>query len=204
MTYIFIHGLGQTKDSFNETIKLLNIEEYVSLDLKELLDGKEVTYDNLYKEVSTYINNLDSKVVLCGLSLGGVLALNYTIDNPNKVDSLIVIGTQYKMPKRLLQFQNTIFKCMPSKIFDNLGFNKKDFIKLTKSMEDLDFSNNLRDITCNTLILCGDKDRLNMRAAKYLALHINNATFGIIKNAKHAANTHNPKSLSESIKEHGK
>ena len=33
---------------------------------------------------------------LCGLSLGAVLALNYAIDFPKKVNSLILIAPQYE------------------------------------------------------------------------------------------------------------
>ena len=38
---------------------------------------------------------------------------NYAIDHPDKVNSLILIAAQYKMPKKLLSIQNTIFRFMP-------------------------------------------------------------------------------------------
>lgn len=58
---------------------------------------------------------------ICGLSLGSIIALQYTIENLEKVKSLLLIGTQYKMPKILLNFQNLIFKFMPNNIFKELG-----------------------------------------------------------------------------------
>ena len=37
-------------------------------------------------------------ICLCGLSLGGVLALNYAIEHPEKIKGMVLIATQYKMP----------------------------------------------------------------------------------------------------------
>ena len=53
------------------------------------------------------------KIDLCGLSLGGILALNYAIDYPNKVEKLVLIGTPYRVPKVMFSIQNIIFKFLP-------------------------------------------------------------------------------------------
>ena len=52
--------------------------------LPDLVHSKEVTYDNLYAAFSDYCNQYDEPIDLCGLSLGGVLALNYAIQYPKK------------------------------------------------------------------------------------------------------------------------
>jgi pimeloyl-ACP methyl ester carboxylesterase len=38
----------------------------------------------IYTTFVKYCNNFTDKLNLCGLSLGGILALNYTIDYPKK------------------------------------------------------------------------------------------------------------------------
>ena len=53
--------------------------------------------------------------------MGGVLALHYSIENPEKVKAAVLIGTQYKMPKGLLKFQNIAFHIMPQRMFDTMG-----------------------------------------------------------------------------------
>ena len=58
------------------------------------------------------------------------------------------------MPKNLLQFQNFIFGFMPAKMFEETGFSKKDFITLSKTMKDLDFSNTLDNVGCPVLLFC--------------------------------------------------
>ncbi len=69
---------------------------------------------------------------LCGLSLGGVLALQYTIEHPEKVNSLVLIAAQYKMPAKLLKPQNSFFRFMPKSSFQQTGFGKREFMELCK------------------------------------------------------------------------
>ena len=52
-----------------------------------------------------------------------------------------------------------IFRFMPPKMFDETGFSKKDFITLSKTMMDIDFSNTLDSVSCLVLLLCGEKDK---------------------------------------------
>ena len=114
MKQIYVHGLGQTSDSWTKTIDILQTTDYsLCPNLPDLVHSKEVTYDNLYAAFSDYCNQYDEPIDLCGLSLGGVLALNYAIQYPKKVRSLVLIATQYKMPKKLLKFQNLLFRFMP-------------------------------------------------------------------------------------------
>lgn len=49
----------------------------MSPNLVELLKDKDVSYRNLYNSFCEYCENTSQPLDLCGLSLGGVLALNY-------------------------------------------------------------------------------------------------------------------------------
>ncbi|MGL4362221.1 MAG: alpha/beta fold hydrolase [Cellulosilyticaceae bacterium] len=201
MKYIFVHGLGQNVSSWSKTIAML--DESMDIHCPELslmMENKEVTYDNLYEAFSEYCNSLSEPINLCGLSLGAILALNYTIDNPSKVKSLILIGGQYKMPKLILSLQNMVFKCLPNKIFVKMGLNKNQIIKLTKSMLDLDFSTQIADVVCPTMIIYGEKDRANKKAAQELANTILQAQLEIIEGAGHEVNTYAPTQLGHVIK----
>lgn len=201
MKYIFVHGLGQNASSWNKTIAELNEEMDIRCpELSVMLENEEVTYDNLYKAFSEYCNSLSEPINLCGLSLGAILALNYTIDNPAKVKSLILIGGQYKMPKLILSFQNMVFKCLPNKLFVKMGLSKNQVIKLTKSMLDLDFSTQIADVECPTMIICGEKDKANKKAAQELANAIPQAQLEIIQGAGHEVNTQAPMQLGHVIK----
>ena len=69
------------------------------------------------------------------------------------------------MPKFLLKVQNVLFKFMPKSQFEDIGLTKKDFITLTNSMADMDFTNGLENVSCSVLVLCGEKDNVNKKAA---------------------------------------
>ena len=202
MEYVFLHGLGQGPASWQNVVSLMEKpKDILCPELNLLLQGQEVVYANLYREFAKYCGEISSPLHLCGLSLGGVLALNYAIEHPEKVSSLVLIGTPYTMPKLLLKIQNVIFQCMPQFVFEKMGFKKKDFISLTKSMADLDFSENLKNVTCACLVVCGEKDFANKKAAEGLAANLKNAKLRLVENAGHEVNVDAPETLAAVLDE---
>lgn len=200
MKQVYVHGLGQTPDSWKKVVSELDVAEYsICPNLVELVRGKEATYQNLYTLFSAVCDEISETVALCGLSLGGVLALNYAIDHPEKVESLILIATQYKMPKKLLRFQNVIFRFMPKSMFHHMGFRKDDFFKLCNTMMELDFSKSLQKVSCPTLVVCGEKDNANKNASIELANLLSNATFQELSGTGHEANVEAPEKLAKVI-----
>ena len=138
MKYLYLHGLGQKPDSWNRVIKETKVSESsVNLSLAGMLKGKAVTYKELYSAFSGECDRENEEIVLCGLSLGAVLALNYAIDHPDKVKALVLIAAQYKMPKNLLKVQNILFHLMPNSAFNKMGFKKADVIKLCGTMAEM-------------------------------------------------------------------
>ena len=97
MINILIHGLGQNNQSWNEVKKHLN-NDGILVEIPNLycLNNKSVTYSNLYNNFENILNNYQDKLNLCGLSLGGIIALEYAKRHPEKVNSLVLIGTPYK------------------------------------------------------------------------------------------------------------
>ena len=171
MKYLYLHGLGQNPDSWNRTIKETKVSESsVGLSLSEMLEGKSATYKELYSSFSGECDKENEEIVLCGLSLGAVLALNYAIDHPDKVKALVLIAAQYKMPKKLLEVQNMLFHLMPNSAFNKMGFKKADVISLCGTMAELDFSDSLHKVSCPVLIVCGEKDKANKKLQKNFAI----------------------------------
>ena len=123
---ILIHGSGHKAASWDKVISYINNDKDILCpNLSEILNEKEASYDNLYNSFVEYCNKIDGKIDLCGLSLGGILALNYAIDYPDKVKSLVLIGTPHKVPKVMFSIQNIIFKFLPKSLFETMAFNKK-------------------------------------------------------------------------------
>lgn len=201
MVNILVHGLGQTEKSWDKIIEELDKSNIKAENpnLFELAKNYEINYENIYRTFCDYCNSFKEKINLCGLSLGGILSINYAIEYPEKVNSMILIGTTYKIPKKIFKLQNFIFKFMPKSTFENMGIKKNDFINLTNSMADLDIKSKVDNIKCKVLILCGEKDNVNMESAKQLNRNIKASKLEIIKNAGHEVNTENPKELASII-----
>ena len=180
MKNILIHGLGQNHKSWNETIKFLEIDNIDVLcpALFKMSSGNSNDYQNIFSSFSDFCNNQEGKLNLCGLSLGGILALDYVKKYPEKVNSIIIIGTPYDIPKVLFKIQSMIFHFMPDSQFNDMGCSKKDFI---------------------TLVLCGSKDKANMKSAKQISQSIRKSEFKIVKDSSHEVNVDNPKELAHII-----
>ena len=202
MKYIYLHGLGQTPNSWDSVIKLLNATEHsICPNLAEFVQGKNVTYHTLYSAFKTMCDTIQEPLYLCGLSLGGILALHYAIEYPQKVKALVLIATQYKMPKNLLKFQNFLFRFMPKSMFEQVGFGKSDFLHLCKSMMELDFSKSLYKISCPVLIICGEKDTANKNASLELSGILANGKLELLDGVGHEVNIEAPKKLAEVLGE---
>ena len=201
MKNILIHGLGQNDTSWNMVSEKLekNGIKVETPNLYSMIKDKSFDYNSLFNEFTDYFNSFDGKLNLCGLSLGGILALHYAKRFPNKVNSLILIGTPYKIPKFLFKVQGIIFHLMPKSTFEKIGCLKKDFITLVNSMSNLNIASDLDKIECRTLILCGEKDNQNMEGARLLNENIKNSEFKIIKKASHEVNIDNPDETSNMI-----
>ena len=202
-TKIFVHGSGHKATSWEKTISYMtNNEDIVCPNLSSILEGKEASYENLYSSFVKYCNEFDGQIHSCGLSLGGILALNFALDFPQKVKTLVLIGTPYKVPKVAFSFQNIIFRFLPKSIFETMAFDKKNTFALGDTMKNLDFSDRVKNIKCPTLILCGKKDSANMKSADYLSQSIRSAELKIIENTGHVANEENPKALADILNEY--
>ncbi len=202
MTRIYIHGLGQAPGSWEKTIAGLGAsEDSLCPDLAGLVRGSGAAYQNLYAAFSAFCGQARGPVSLCGLSLGAVLALHYAIDHPERVSALALIAPQYKMPKTLLRFQNALFRLMPASAFQGTGFGKAGFLRLCGTMGELDFSESLQAVSCPTLLVCGEKDRANRRAAVELADRMGRAELQILPGAGHEVNVDAPERLAEALRD---
>ncbi|MCI8869822.1 MAG: alpha/beta hydrolase [Lawsonibacter sp.] len=205
MKIILIHGSGHKSASWNKTVSYLESgQEILCPELSSLLRGEEASYHNLYHSFKEYCNRSDGPVSLCGISLGGILALDYALEFPEKVKSLVLIGTPHKVPKVMFQIQTAVFRFLPESTFETMAFGKKDTFILGNSMKALDFSGRVGEITCPTLLICGKKDGANLKSAYYFRENIPNAKLEIMENTGHVVNEERPQMLARILNEYYK
>ena len=198
MKAIFLHGLGQTARDWQAVIDLTLLPDVDCPELFSLTKG-DITYPNILAGFEKSYKDTTEPFVLCGLSFGAILALDYTIRHPDKVAALVLIGAQYKVPTLLIDLQNIIFRIMPSKSFDSIGLSKRDTIQLSHSMRSLDFSHKLGEIVCPVSIVCGEKDNANLKASRQLKALLPHSELYVIPDAGHEVNKSAPEAVSEVI-----
>ena len=114
MKTVFLHGLGQTAQDWKEVAQQLSISD---VDCPGLFSSTEdeISYSQILGDLEQRYSEVKEPLRICGLSLGALLAIDFAIRHEEKVDSLVLIGAQYKVPSLLIDFQNLIFRCMPNK-----------------------------------------------------------------------------------------
>lgn len=72
MKTIFIHGLGQNSESWNEVIQNLELDKssVECVDLIKIQKSENLSYENLYDNVKEICSNNNEQVNLIGASLG--------------------------------------------------------------------------------------------------------------------------------------
>ncbi len=199
MNLILVHGLGQSAEAWYRVVD--RFPEGMTTDCPELSELTNTGgYGELYAAFREYCEDFPKPLDLCGLSLGAVLALNYAADFPENVRSLILIAGQYKPPRALMKLQGLIFRLMPEMYFEETGFGKANFIRLNDSMAGLNLSDKLKNVTADVLVVVGERDKPNARAARELSALLN-CPMKIIPGSGHEVNLNAPKALAEIILE---
>ncbi|MCB7320309.1 alpha/beta hydrolase [Eubacteriales bacterium DFI.9.88] len=194
MKTILLHGLGQTAQDWKEVVCQLSSSNVECPELFSSMEN-EISYPQILGDLERRYSNAKEPLRICGLSLGALLAIDFAIRHGDKVASLVLIGTQYKVPSLLIDFQNLIFRCMPNKAFESMGLSKSNTIKLAHSMRALDFTAQLSGILCPVNILCGEKDSANLKASKKLNEILPKATLQIVPGAGHEINKDAPEAI---------
>ena len=194
MKTILLHGLGQTAQDWKEVVCQLSSSNVECPELFSSMEN-EISYPQILGDLERRYSNAKEPLRICGLSLGALLAIDFAIRHGDKVASLVLIGTQYKVPSLLIDFQNLIFRCMPNKAFESMGLSKSNTIKLAHSMRALDFTAQLSGILCPVNILCGEKDSANLKASKKLNEILPKVTLQIVPGAGHEINKDAPEAI---------
>lgn len=198
MKTILLHGLGQTAQDWNEVVRCMAGSEVECPALFSAI-GNECSYARILENLEQQYADAAEPLCLCGLSLGAILALDFTIRHREKVGALVCIGAQYKTPRLLLDLQSLLFRCMPHQIFTDMGMTREDILKFSRSMRNLDLTPRLKEIHCPVTILCGEKDWANRKAAAKLQVLLPQAKLQILSGVGHEVNREAPQVLADML-----
>ena len=133
MKLIFLHGLGQSADSWKEVQDLL--ADYRSESIELFPSGVE-TYQKAKERIYQHLSEETEPFVLVGLSLGAALALELSsYDLPN-LQALVLSGCPLKLVGNIpFYIQSLIFKLLPKRIFEKQGADKSLLVGVSEELK---------------------------------------------------------------------
>ena len=147
------------------------------------------------------------KATLVGFSLGGMAALIFALEHPGKVSKLVLVGTTAKMALtvhiiRVLRYV-TPYKTVARMVCKRRFYKPSKQIvedELVKAMrverhtaydclkeftKNYDIRNRVSKIEVPTLIIVGEKDKINLKASQYLNREIKGSELRIVSGSGH-------------------
>ncbi len=198
MKILFLHGLGQGPKAWDAVVAAMNGVDALVPSLFETVP-RPLKYTCIKEKLEGLVCSCEEPVVVVGLSLGAVLALDIASSHPDKVTALCLIAPQARMPRRLMAVQDFIFRFMPSSAFRGMGLPKDDVLSLTRSMRSLDLDSKLSLIDQPCLVLCGSEDKVNMTEARRITSRLATACFELVEGAGHEVNVDSPEAIARRL-----
>lgn len=228
---IFTHGASWNNMQWKKQIEFFKDSyKVITWDVRghghsSLPDGP-VHSDDFSADLIALMDHLNlEQAILCGLSMGGHISLQTAIKYPNRVKSLILIGTPCsntlslyeKIVVPINRFSSRFISMalsakLQAKILskfnpDNYDYivdafskiNKSDWLRIWGSVTRMESKNDLHKVLCPTLLLIGDHDSLTNKHQPFMLQRIKNAKLITIPNAHHGTNLDNPVAVNESI-----
>jgi len=231
---IFIHGLGERLETWKYQLSYFSsFYDVIALDLRgfglsETPESLTSIYDYVEDLLAVVRRENIKKAVICGLSLGGLIALAFYDSFPELVSALVLADTTAYYPKSIVK------KILPErlKLIESEGLSKLsetivNSALINASKEDVelvmasirsvnkeyykralevtlkaDLRHVLPKINVPTLILVGEYDKTTpLNLANDLKANIKTSNLKIIKNASHISKLDNPKEFNLYLKE---
>ena len=198
MKLVFLHGLGQSAESWKEVRNLLT--DYPS-EAIELFPSGISNYQQAKERVYQHLAQETEPFVLVGLSLGAALALELSsYDLPN-LQGLVLSGCPLKLAGNILfKIQLMIFKLLPKSFFEKQGADKTLMVGVSEELKTLDLTQIAQNCHYPSLLICGSKDLPNLISMRKLYQLLPQAQFQIIPDGPHTLNTAKPKEFAEKTK----
>ena len=198
MKLIFLHGLGQSADSWKEVQELL--ADYPS-EAIELFPSGVATYQEAKERIYQRLTVETEPFVLIGLSLGAALALELSSYEIPNLQSLVLSGCPLKLAGNIpFYIQLLIFKLLPKRTFEKQGADKSLLVGVSEELKTLDLTDISRTCPYPTLLICGSQDKPNLSSMKAIQELMPNSQFQIIPDGPHVLNRAKPKEFAEQIK----
>jgi 3-oxoadipate enol-lactonase len=196
MTIVFLHANGQTPEVREPVIRALPPSLHgIALPIEGISTGDTSTFEidrAAHAVVAACAERGIDRIVLCGLSVGAMIATEVALASPDLVAGLILSGTQVRPNPVLMRVQSLLMRVLPERVIASQGMTRATALNVSRAVAGIDVRDALRRIRCRTLVACGSRDAANLRAAKDAAALIPGAELHIEPEVGHLWNVTHP------------
>ena len=197
MKVIFLHGLGQDERSWKKVQEALTD---VPTEALALFPRGNESYQEIRQATLHHLQTQNQPFILVGLSLGGLLALDLADQALPHLKGLILSGTQYNLADNFLyRLQILVFKLIPKSVFSKQGADKKQMLQILTELRKVNLTDKVKKIKLPSLLVCGSKDKPNLKAAYKLNKLLKNSQLCIIEKGGHTLNSQAPETFAQII-----
>lgn len=196
---VLLHGAGQTPAAWDAVIDAL--PDHIDTHAPDLRLDASFTLPAATRAVARHIDSLDhGRVVLCGLSLGAVIAVLAAAERPERVAALALSAIQVRPSPLLMHLQRMAIRATPARLIETgTGPSKRELLHVLDVAAGIDLTSTLPHLPMPALVLCGTRDHANLRAARQAARLLPNARLEIVPDAGHEWNRTHPQLLARTL-----
>jgi Predicted hydrolases or acyltransferases (alpha/beta hydrolase superfamily) len=206
---VFIHGSGESKNSWIAQTELKDTFRIISFDLTGHGESSKSvpTMDIYIEDLNAIIEEIcDSKPSIAGHSLGGAIAQRYALEDGETIEKLILVstGARLRVAPIIFDMIENNFDGVPDMMEEMIFVEKPPRPTISKIKEEIrecgreilnrdfeicnkfDLMGEVDKINNETLVICGSEDVLTPKKySTYLGKHIKNSSLSIIAGAGH-------------------
>jgi len=234
---VFLHGFPLDHTIWNDTASFLSDRmRVIAPDLRgfgksDIPQAKVVTMEQFAEDVLLLLHQLGvaSKIVLCGLSMGGYIAMQFAKKYSERLAGLVLCDTKsaadtetaaWNRRKRADRLSDLGMTSLADAMLPNLFGNSPDEQKVSDIRKIMlrqplqgvaaadrgmaarpDMTDLLATFEFPCLVICGEYDKISPpEEMRQIAQHIKNSSFEIIPGAGHLSPVEEPKIFAEAIK----
>ena len=167
---------------------------------------EDISLERVERRIFKRLDEIQEDFLLIGLSLGGMIALEYALNPSPYMKGIVVSGAQSKVNGEwLLAWPQAVLRLIPNFIYSKfLKQEKETAFNFSKSLLDFDIENKLPRIKCPTLVVVGSMDKPSQSDAYRIAQLIETAVLYEIEGGGHQLNKTHEKELAGIVAEFSK
>jgi 3-oxoadipate enol-lactonase len=221
-TVVFVHAFGSSSRAWTHQLRAFSDRHRVlAPDLPGHGEAADTpfTLDRAVDRVHATIAEAGDQAGVIGISGGAVVALLACLEHPSQV-AWLVLAAGLARPPRWLAVQRAIARITPEAMLTRLlagtysggsasharaaaedfrRCGKSTYLAGLRELSALDLRPRLGEVTVQTLVLCGSRDRANIPLSRALAAGMPTAQLQIIPDATHLWNLQQPEVFNQTV-----